>query len=200
MQRLNFYERTLMKLSSRKQLLEEADEVLSEIRKRINEFDWKEHEAWMKIPMGGYDSSFIKHKQKQELERIEQKYRDKNDPESKQKEIDELLVFMDKLLKHMSYRKVFSRNPEEQTELEKMIINAPPPPPGTDAKKEFGKYLVKDPETGMYFHKVSGTPQYSPEMNREYWDYAIEKTIGYKWDDNKNWFYNAIMIILKGTG
>jgi hypothetical protein len=163
-------------------------------------FDWKEHEAWMKMPMSGFHSSFIKHKQQQELEQIENKYRDKNDPESKQKEIDELLVFMDKLLKHMSYRKVFSRNPEEQTELEKMIINAPPPPPGTDAKKEFGKYLVKDPETGMYFHKVSGTPEYSPEMNREYWDYAIEKTIGYKWDDNKNWFYNVMMFVLKGNG
>jgi hypothetical protein len=185
-----------MKLSSRKQLLEEADEVLSEIRKSINEFDWKSHEDWLRLGSSSTKEHFLRVKLEKELKQIEDRYKDKDDPVSKQKEIDELTQFMDKLTSHLRNRKAFSRNPEEQSELEKMIINTPHPT--TMWSDDISKYLIKDPKTGMYYHKVSGRPDLSPEMYPEFEDWLTEWNNSYKWDKTRGWFYNILMIILTG--
>jgi polyhydroxyalkanoate synthesis regulator phasin len=192
-----------MKLSSRKQLLEEADEVLSEIRKSIDEFRWREHEFWTDPTRSGLaltNKRFLEAKLEKELKRIEDKYKDKNDPVSRQKEIDEVTQFIDKLRTHLSSTKRFSRNPEEQTELEKMLINTPNPTIAWATKDNLERFLVKDPKTGMYYRRTSGTPELPPEIGREYWDWVIEDTVGYMWDSNRSWFYNTLMLILKGKG
>lgn len=195
-----------MKLSSRKQLLEEADEVLSEIRKRINEFDWKSHEEWASLDFGGTKIAparkrFLEAKLKRDLKVIENKYKDKNDPVSKQKEIEELTQFMDRLIKHFETTRVFSRDPEKQTELEKMIINTPNPGKvNVKDPKQLNKLFIKDPETGLYYHVARGTPEWSPEMQSEYIKWVVDDTVGYEWDNNRGWFYNTIMMILTGHG
>jgi hypothetical protein len=159
-------------------------------------FDWKSHEEWASKPLYWDTEKFLKIKLEKELNQIEDKYKDKDDLISKQKEIDELTQFMDKLLKHMSYRKIFSRNPEEQSELEKMIINTPHPTTKWDG--DISKYLIKDPKTGMYYHKVSGTPQLSPELYYEFQDWLNDFHRVYKWDKTRGWFYNMIQILMTG--
>jgi hypothetical protein len=163
-------------------------------------FDWKSHEDWASSELGSATEHFLRVKLERELKQIEDRYKDKDDPVSKQKEIDEVTQFMDKLTSHLRNRKVFSRNPEEQSELEKMIISIPNPKKRYDLNNptEFNKMFVKDPETGMYYHTIRGIPELSPEMYREFEDWLIEWNNSYKWDKTRGWFYNILMIILTG--
>jgi hypothetical protein len=144
-------------------------------KKEVNRergFSWERNEEWCGLRYHDDDlpySRYLEYRLERELKAIENKYKDKDDPVSKQKEIDDLIQFMDRLRVHLQNRRVFQRDPEKQTELEKMIINAPPIPPGDH---DFSVYVLKDPESGMYFHRISGTPELSPDMNQEYWEWV----------------------------
>jgi hypothetical protein len=171
-------------------------------------FDWKSHEEWASkkyAETGGIPLSkleFLETKLKRELRVIENKYKDKDDPVSKEKEIDELIRFIDKLKNHFKNRRVFPRDPEKQTELEKLIINAPAPTTRVNINdpKDFARRFFKDPETGMYYDIRSGTPDLPPEMYPEYIKWKVDDAVGYEWDNNRGWFYNTIMMVLTGHG
>lgn len=186
-----------MKLSSRKQLLDEADIVLRDIRKkRLTEIDWEAHERRLVAPTAGEVPSrvgrFLKDKYQKELDFIRRKHRYAKDPAEMQKEIDELDAFMEKLKAHLSQNKRISRDPAEQSEFEKLIVNAPKFPKGFDFVKNYAQTRIQHPETGMWWSKLAGTPEMSPEMQQEYWNWSDEAFGLYVWDKKKGWWYNFI--------
>jgi hypothetical protein len=161
-------------------------------------FDWKSHESWSNTKLDTGTEKFLQIKHDKELKRIEDRYAYKNDPVSRQREIDQLIQFMEKLKAHLRNRKKFSRNPEEQSELEKMIINTPTPETKWNQSIDVSKYLIQDPETGMYYHVVRGTPELPPQMYSELDDWLRERNNSYKWDKTRGWFYNMIQIVMTG--
>jgi hypothetical protein len=144
-----------------------------EHKNRVNRergFSWKSNETCGGMNHHGDDlpelySLFLRKKLERGVEVIRYHHVFKDDPESKQREIDELNQFIDNLKTHLQNRRVFPRDPEKQTELEKMIINAPPIPPGDD---DYSVYVLKDPKSGMYFHRLSGMPCLPPDVEEEY--------------------------------
>jgi hypothetical protein len=148
-----------------------------ELAKIVNQergFSWEMNQEWGSMDYGDaiiapVEKGFLEAKLKHGLKVIENKYKDKDDPVSKQNEIDELTQFIDKLKTHLQNRRVFPRDPEKQTELEKMIINAPPIPPGDH---DYSVMVLQDPESGMYFSRISGCPAISPDMIKEYWEWV----------------------------
>jgi hypothetical protein len=138
-------------------------------------------------------------KQKKELGLIERKYRHMNDPISKQKEIEELIRYADKVKKHLSVEnwKEIPTDPEQQTEIQKIIVNTPPYPKEFDYLKRFAETLVQDPETGMYWSKSSGAPTLPPEWDKDSIDYEMEKQ--YPYDYSRGWFYNFLKNLFVGA-
>lgn len=192
-----------MKLSSRKQLLKEADDVLKDIsRRRVDELDWEKHKQALQEPEGIRDKNFIEWKLKKELGLIERKYKYINDPVSRQKEIDELLQFAEKLKKHVSKEnfKEIPNVPEQQTELQKLIVNAPPIPKGSSFIKNYIDWVVKDPETGMYYSKISGEPTMPPEWEKDSLEYSMDFSSDVQYDYSRGWLYNFLRGLLRGEG
>jgi hypothetical protein len=188
-----------MKLSSRKQLLQEADDVLKDIsKKKVNEIDWEAYKNSLIYKKGASekDMDLVNWKLKKELGLIERKYREKNDPVSKQKEIDELIEFVEKLRKHVSEEnfKEIPIDSEKQTELQKIIVNTPPFPNNLDFFKDFAKTLVQDPETGMYWSRHHGMPTLPPEWQKDAVEYVMDQDVPY--DYSRGWLYNFLRWIL----
>lgn len=188
-----------MKLSSRTKLLKEADDVLRQIRSSINEIDWEAHEFGLKKPYYWGTDKRLEYALEKFLRRIELKYEDKNDPESKEKEIQELIDFTKKLREHLKIRREIPKDPEQQTEIEKLIVNAPKFPLGYDFARNYAKTLVKDPETGMYWSKQSGLPQEPPEWFEQFRKFNLEYLGVPQWDETRGWMYNIIGQIFRGN-
>jgi hypothetical protein len=138
-------------------------------------------------------------KLKKELALIERKYRDKYDPVSKQKEIEELIRYADKVKKHLSVEnwKEIPADPEQQTEIQRIIMNTPPYPRGFNSFKEFAKTVVQDPETGMYWSNISGAPTLPPEWQKDTIEYEMDKQ--YPRDYSRGWFYNFLKNLFVGA-
>jgi hypothetical protein len=136
---------------------------------------------------------------KKELEKIEGKYRNVNDPLSKQKEIDELIRFAEKVKKHVSEEnwKEIPIDPNDQTELQKMIVNTPPYPKGFKFFKDFAETLIKDPKTGMYWSRHHGMPTLPPEWNKDKVEYSMQKYETGPYDYSRGWLYNFLKWILR---
>lgn len=193
-----------MKLSSRKQLLEEADDVLKDISKRrVDELNPEAQAARLQRKTGysNIQVNLINWKLKKELALIERKYKDKNDPVSRQKEMDELIGFAEKLRKHVAEEnyKEIPLDPEKQTEIQKIIMNTPPFPKGFDVLKNFAKTVVQDPETGMYWSTRTGTPELPPEWQKDELEYTMDSTSSLKYDYSRGWFYNLLRKLIIGT-
>lgn len=187
-----------MKLSSRTKLLKEADDVLRQIRSSINEIDWEAHEYEAQRPYYWGTDDKLKYAMAKFLRRIELKYKDKNDPESKEKEIQELIDFTEKLKEHLKIRRQIPKDPKQQTEIEKLIVAAPKFPKGYDYVRNYTNTLVKDPETGMYWSKQTGLPQEPPEWFEEFRNANLEMLGVHVWDDTKGWVYNILMKLWPG--
>lgn len=185
-----------MKLSSRKQLLKEADDVLKEISERVlAEFDFENQRKRMELLPGvPYDQvRLIEWKLKKELDIIERKYRSKNDPMTKQKEREELIAFAEKLKKHvLENYKPIPEDPDKQTEIQKLIVKAPPFPQNYDYVRNFAKTLIKDPETGMYWSIPKGTPELPPDWKKDQLEYRMEFSGSTPRDYSRGWFYNLL--------
>lgn len=185
-----------MKLSSRKQLLKEADDVLKEISEQVlAEFDFENQRQIMQLLPGvpASNVSLIEWKLKKELDMIERKYRSKNDPIAKQKEREELIAFAEKLKKHVvDNYKPFPEDPDKQTDIQKLIINAPPFPEDFDYVKDFAKTLVKDPSTGMYWSIATAAPELPPDWKKDKLDYTMEFSGSTAHDHSRGWFYNLL--------
>jgi hypothetical protein len=138
----------------------------------------------------------INWKLKKELGLIERKYRDKNDPLSKQKEIDDLVQYAEILRKHMAYEnmKMIPEDPEKQTEIQKIIWNAPPFPERFDWTKDYAKTLVQDPETGMYWSKHTGMPKLPPDWEGDQVEMMMDRDVPR--DYSRGRFYNFLRWIL----
>lgn len=139
-------------------------------------------------------------KLKKELGLIERKYRHLDDPVSKQKEIDELIQFADKVKKHLALEnwKEIPTDPEQQTEIQKIIMNTPEYPKSFEFFKEFAKTLVQDPETGMYWSKVSGRPTLPPEWNKDRIEYSFDQDVPN--DYSRGWLYNFLKNFFRRGG
>ena len=188
-----------MKLSSRKKLLQEADDVLKDISKRrVDELDIDAYRAALKFKKGESERkiNLINWKLNKELGLIEKKYRYKNDPESKQKEIDELVEFAEKLKKHMSYEnmKIIPEDPKKQTEIQKIIMNTPPFPEKFEWIKNYAKTLVQDKETGMYYSLQTGMPKLPPDWQGDQLEMLADRDVPR--DYSRGWFYNLLRWIL----
>lgn len=193
-----------MKLSSRKQLLEEADEVLRQISESDPPFDFRYHKSLFKGSPSKVDIKskqrleFLQWKFERDLYRIKKKYRGEVDSESAKKEVEELTQLIDRLRKHLS-RENFQEIPEDpkqQTELQKMIVNTPRWSIGMDPEITF----IKDPKTGMYWSSVTGVPDLPYKLEKEVGEWVRAKDteyIAHVWDYKRGWFYNVVMGVIK---
>lgn len=187
-----------MKLSNRKQLLKEADDVLKEISEQVlTEFDFEFNKNRIKDVSRETTFDFINWKLKKELGLIEKKYRYKNDPVSRQKERDELIEFVKKLRKHIVDNNVeIPEDPDKQSEIQKLIVNAPPFPQGFDYYNNYAKTLLKDKETGMYWSLRTGLPAVPPAWQKDALEYELDITSSVQYDYSRGWFYNFLRRLL----
>jgi hypothetical protein len=142
---------------------------------------------------------FAEWKLKKELALIERKYRYVNDPVSKQKERDELIQYADKVKKHLAVEnwKEIPTDPEQQTEIQKIIMSTPPYPKSFDNFKRFAETVVQDPETGMYWSKISGKPTEPPEWHKDTIEHQMHEQ--YPYDYSRGWFYNFLNNLFVGA-
>lgn len=179
-----------MKLSSRKKLLKEADNILVEIRRKannrkVNEIDWEQHKSWvkgdyMKLPprlRTWAPDVFPQTMQDRGLRNLEKKYSklppNSYTPEQKQAEIDQLLADVRKLRDHISKREEIPMDPEQQTELQKILVNHPIVTP-EQIKKDPNSVIYKDPATGLLWDVNFGAPTIPWELI-EYDEYEMEQ-------------------------
>jgi hypothetical protein len=144
------------------------------------------------------DKNLAKWILKKELAKIEGKYRHISDLDSKKREIDEITKYAEKVIKHVSEEnwKEIPTNPEQQTEIQKIIVNTPPFPKGFSFRKDFAKTLFQDPKTGMYWSKHYGMPTLPPEWEEQ----SVEKSMEHErgpYDYSRGWLYNTIMWFLR---
>ena len=218
-----------MKLSSRKKLLKEADNILVEIRRKlnnrkVNEIDWERHKAWLKddprvVPqyLSKYAATDVYH---QEMEargfrNLEKKYSklppNSYTPEQKQAEIDQLLADVRKLRDHISRREEIPMDPEQQTELQKILVNHPIVTP-EQIKKDPNSVIYKDPATGLLWNVNFGAPTVPwdlirmDEYERKKFREAIKMVVDAdfkreypgiaEWDHSRGFFWNLFNRVL----
>lgn len=171
-----------MKLSSRKKLLEDADETLKQIRQRIiNEQPWEPEKY--KAQKGALSALILKRNQelealekhlKEKIGEIQGRYYNANTESSKQQEIQELINMVEKIKKHLIENwKEIPDDPEQQSEIQKMITSAPKLPPDFDIEKDYAKALIKDPDTGMYWARI-GVPVLPPDWEQVYQQHRLD--------------------------
>ncbi len=159
---------------------------------------WDVHRNYLHYKKGASqkDIDLLEWKLRKELALLERKYPHNNDPAAKQNEVNELVQLAERLRQHLSEDnfKEIPTDPEQQTGIQKIIVNTPPFPKDLDFVKDFAKTLVQDPDTGMYWSRHHGMPTLPPEWKKDAVEYVMDKDVPY--DYSRGSLYNFLRWIL----
>lgn len=159
-----------MKLSSHRELLKQADDELIKIRETIMKEqpwtpeDYKNQRSWVKRkPLSKLN--VLEKYLKEKTSEIEGRYYNADTEESKQAEIEELKKLVETLKRHLLDNwKEIPEDQEKQSEIEKIITNAPKLPDNFDFKRNYAKAFIQDPKTGMWWNRA-GYPVLPPDWS-----------------------------------
>lgn len=164
--------------------------------KSNSSFDWEAHETRLKYKSGysNRDIDLIEWKVKKDTYYLQ-------GVEDGLQMIEELKEYSERLKKHVSVEnfKEIPRDPEQQTELQKLIVNSPPIPRDSSPTRNYIDWVVEDPETGMYYTKTSGCPTLPPEWGKERLEYGMDSTSSIPYDYSRGSTYNLLRKLIIGT-
>ena len=162
--------------------------------------EWEKHKSFFPTrakEISKKDLDFLQWKYERDLYYIKKKYDKKTDSESIKKEIEELNQLIEKLRKHVQNVEQIPEDPEQQSEIQKMIVNAPKLERSVE---NWYKSFIKDPETGMWWDPGTGLPAFSPKIENEREKYVgsmSKQYIEHSWDYTRGRFYNIFVGIIK---